>query len=49
MRAPRSGCCGGEFVADRHEPRHFGLGNLDFLAAPVLERKILDDEIGLSA
>ncbi len=37
-----------ELVANRHEPRHFGFGNLDFLAAPVLEREILDDEIGLS-
>jgi hypothetical protein len=34
MRAPRSGCwC--EFLADRHQAGHLGLGDGDFLAAPV--------------
>jgi hypothetical protein len=36
-----------ELVADRHEARHFGFGDLDFLAPPIGQRQILDHEIGL--
>ena len=35
MRAPFSGCDGAVFGAGRHEARHLGLGDRDFLAAPV--------------
>ena len=34
-------------LADGHEPRHLGLGDLDFLAAPLGELQILDQEIVL--
>ena len=47
MRAPRSGCCGGELVPDGHETGHLGLGDLDLLAAPVGEPEILDQIIRL--
>ena len=36
------------FLADRHEAGHFGLGNGDFLAAPVGEGKVGYFEIGES-
>ena len=42
MRAPCSGCVGGEFLADGHQAGHLGLGDRDFLAAPVGELQIGD-------
>ena len=48
MRAPRSGCSAAIFVADGHEPGHFRLGDFDLLAAPVGQRQILDEIVGLS-
>ncbi len=33
---------GGEFLADRHQAGHLGLGDRDFLAAPVGERQVGD-------
>ena len=35
------------FLARRHEARHLGLGNGDFLAAPFGEAEVLDDIIGV--
>ena len=35
MRAPLSGCLLAEFLAQRHQARHLGLGDGDLLAAPV--------------
>ena len=34
------------FLADRHQARHFGLGHVEFLAAPVGESDVLDDVVG---
>ena len=34
-----------EFLAAGHQARHFGLGDLDFLAAPVGERDVRDDVV----
>ena len=31
-----------EFRTERHKPRHFRLSNLDFLAAIIRKRNILD-------
>ena len=42
MRAPLSGCVLREFLADRHQAGHLGLGDGDFLAAPVGEREVGD-------
>jgi hypothetical protein len=36
----------GVLLADRHEPGHFGLGDGDFLATPVGERKVSDFVVG---
>jgi hypothetical protein len=36
----------GEFLANRHQARHFGFGNFQFLAAPVGERQVGNDVIG---
>ena len=33
------------FLAHRHETRHFGFGDIDFLAAPGGKAQILDLEI----
>ena len=44
MRAPFSGCSAREFLADRHQAGHFGLGDGDFLAAPVGKRQVGDDD-----
>ena len=46
MRAPRSGCCGPVFLARRHQAGHLGLGDGDFLAAPIGEPDVLDDVVG---
>ena len=48
MRAPFSGCDFGELLADRHQAGHLGLGDQDFLAAPVGERQVGDVEIVLA-
>ena len=45
MRAPFSGCSRPNSCADRHQARHLGLGDGDFLAAPVGEADVLDDVI----
>jgi len=37
----------GEFFADGHETRHFGLGDLDFLAAPIGQADVGDDAVGV--
>ena len=37
---------GAVFLAHRHQARHLGLGDVDFLAAPVGERDVLDDVVG---
>ena len=36
----------GEFLADGHQARHLGLGNVDLGAAPVGEADVLHDIIG---
>ncbi len=46
IRAPFSGCFGAVFLARRHQARHFGLGQRDFLAAEFGERDVLDDVVG---
>ncbi len=46
MRAPFRGFCAPYSFAQRHQARHFGLGDLDFLPAPCRERNVLDLEIG---
>ena len=38
----------GELLADRHQARHFGLGDTDFLATPIGEGEIGDVEVGLT-
>ena len=45
MRAPFSGCDGPIFGAGRHQAGHFGLGDGDFLAAPVGQRNVGDGVI----
>jgi hypothetical protein len=44
MRAPFRGW-GSEFLADRHQARHFGFGDLDFLVAPVGQLDVGDDVV----
>ena len=44
MRAPLSGCVG-VFLADGHQAGHLDLGDVDFLAAEVGERNVLDDVV----
>ena len=44
MRAPFSGLSVAEFLAAGHQARHFGFGDVDFLAAPVGKRDIGDDD-----
>jgi hypothetical protein len=39
------GLGGGEFLADRHQARHFGFGDLDFLVAPVGQLDVGDDVV----
>ena len=45
MRAPLSGWRLGVFLADRHEAGHLGLGDVDFLAAPLGELDVGDDVV----
>jgi hypothetical protein len=45
MRAPFSGWAGGVFLADRHQARHFGFGNADFLLAPRGEADVGNEVI----
>ena len=45
MRAPLSGWLLGIFGAGRHQARHFGLGDRDFLAAVVRELDVGDGVI----
>ena len=45
MRAPLSGLLRAVLLADRHQAGHLGLGDGDFLAAPVGEPDVLDDVI----
>jgi hypothetical protein len=40
------GLPGGEFLADGHETGHLGLGDLDFLAAPVGKRQVGHGVVG---
>ena len=40
------GLPGGVFLAGRHQARHLGLGDGDFLAAPVGEPDVLDHVVG---
>ena len=42
MRAPLQRLRGGEFLANRHEPGHLGLGDGDFLAPPVGQVQVGD-------
>ena len=35
--------CRAEFLAQRHQAGHFGLGDVDFLAAEISKRNVLDD------
>ena len=42
MRAPFSGLRRAEFVAQRHQARHLGLGDLDLLAAEIGEADVGD-------
>ena len=46
MRAPFSGLRLAELGAQRHQARHLGLGDGDFLAAPLGEADVLDLVIG---
>ena len=46
MRAPFSGFDAPIFLAQRHQARHLGLGDLDFLAAEIGEADVLDDIVG---
>ena len=46
MRAPFSGCGGLVFRAGRHQARHFGLGDVEFLAAVIGEFDVGDGVIG---
>ena len=46
MRAPLQRLLRRVLLADRHQRRHLGLGDGDFLAAPVGERQVGDAEIG---
>ena len=48
MRAPLSGCVCGVLLADGHQAGHLGLGDGDFLAAPVGERDVGDLVVGKS-
>ena len=45
IRAPFSGFDAPIFVAQRHQARHLGLGDLDLLAAVVGEADVGDDII----
>ena len=45
MRAPFSGCFAAVFLADGHQARHLGLGDRDFLAAPIGQADVLDDVV----
>ena len=38
----------GVFLADRHQARHFGLGDTNFFAAPLGQGEIGDVEVGLA-
>ena len=38
----------GIFLADRHQARHFGLGDTNFLTAPIGQGEIGDVEVGLA-
>ena len=49
MRAPFSGWRLRELLADRHQAGHLGLGDQDFLAAPIGQRQVGDLEIVLEA
>jgi hypothetical protein len=40
MRAPLQRLAGGVLLANRHQARHFGFGDADFLAAPVGEGEV---------
>ncbi len=46
IRAPFSGLSLPNSARTRHQARHFGLGDLDFLAAPGGEGDVLDDVVG---
>ena len=51
IRAPLSGFDAPIFLAQRHQARHFGLGDLDLLAAEIGKAEVLDDivvETGVS-
>ncbi len=45
IRAPFSGLVCAVFLAQRHQARHFGLGDVQFLAAVLGQRDILDDVV----
>ena len=45
MRAPFSGLLVAEFLAAGHQARHFGFGDVEFLAAPVGKRNVGDDVV----
>ena len=45
MRAPFSGCVVAELLAAGHQARHFGFGDLDFLAAPAGKRNVGDNMV----
>ncbi len=46
MRAPVERLGGAEFLAQRHQPRHLGLGDRDLAPAPAGEGDIGDLVIG---
>ena len=46
MRAPVKRLRRAEFVAQRHQPRHLGLGDRDLAPAPIGERDIGDLVVG---
>ena len=45
MRAPFNGCFAAVLLAHRHQPRHLGLGDGDFLAAPIGQSNVFDEVV----
>ncbi len=45
IRAPLSGLRRAKLLAQRHQARHLGLGDLDFLAAEIGEAEVLHDKV----
>jgi hypothetical protein len=46
MRAPGQRLCRAVFLAQGHQARHFGFGDIEFLAAELGEGDVFDDVVG---